>query len=150
MARRLPARLLASVAFGAALFASSLALAAPVTTHATSVSADVDRDGDLDVIALIDRALTLWINDGAGHLTSQPAAHPSSGGQGWTSSWVSGDIDADCDDGVPDDAPCAEAHAYECQSPLRTVEGVDTARDSSMPASVSLTGRPTRGPPSLS
>jgi hypothetical protein len=40
------------------------------------VAADVDRDGDLDVLASTDRELIVWMNDGAGRLTPQPpAAH---------------------------------------------------------------------------
>src|SRR5438046_2239291 len=38
------------------------------------VAADIDRDGDLDVVAATDRTLMFWVNDGAGHLTSQPPA----------------------------------------------------------------------------
>src|SRR5881394_355264 len=40
------------------------------------VAADIDRDGDIDVIATTGRRLTIWVNDGNGHLTSQ---RPSSG-----------------------------------------------------------------------
>jgi len=32
------------------------------------VAADVDHDGDLDVLASTDRSVTLWVNDGHGHL----------------------------------------------------------------------------------
>lgn len=35
------------------------------------VAADVDRDGDQDVIGAGERGLVVWLNDGAGHLTSQ-------------------------------------------------------------------------------
>src|SRR3954471_4856853 len=40
------------------------------------VAADIDRDGDIDVIATTDRTFTVWVNDGTGHLTSQ---RPSQG-----------------------------------------------------------------------
>jgi hypothetical protein len=39
------------------------------------VAADVDRDGDLDVLASTDRAVTLWVNDGHGHLTAHRLPH---------------------------------------------------------------------------
>ena len=40
------------------------------------VAADVDRDGDLDVLASTDRELLVWVNDGDGWLTSQaPPGH---------------------------------------------------------------------------
>jgi len=32
------------------------------------VTADIDRDGDLDVLASTGRTVTVWVNDGAGHL----------------------------------------------------------------------------------
>lgn len=39
------------------------------------VAADIDRDGDVDVVAATDRDLVVWVNDGAGRLTSRPPAH---------------------------------------------------------------------------
>jgi FG-GAP-like repeat len=35
------------------------------------VAADIDRDGDLDVVAATDRGFLVWVNDGNGRLTSQ-------------------------------------------------------------------------------
>ena len=35
------------------------------------VATDIDRDGDIDVVATTDRSFTVWVNDGAGHLTAQ-------------------------------------------------------------------------------
>lgn len=40
------------------------------------VATDIDRDGDLDIVATTDQSFTVWLNDGTGHLTSQ---RPSSG-----------------------------------------------------------------------
>jgi len=42
------------------------------------VAADIDRDGDVDVVAATDRGFMVWVNDGRGHLTSLPPAHRSS------------------------------------------------------------------------
>lgn len=36
------------------------------------IAADIDRDGDLDLVAATDRGFIVWVNDGAGHLTSAP------------------------------------------------------------------------------
>src|SRR5262245_19825997 len=36
------------------------------------VVADIDRDGDADVLAATDRDLLVWVNDGAGRLISKP------------------------------------------------------------------------------
>jgi hypothetical protein len=38
------------------------------------VVADIDRDGDPDVLAATDRDLFVWLNDGSGRLISQPPA----------------------------------------------------------------------------
>src|SRR5437588_12025331 len=36
------------------------------------VAADIDRDGDIDVVGATDGGFIVWVNDGNGHLTSQP------------------------------------------------------------------------------
>jgi hypothetical protein len=49
------------------------------------VATDIDRDGDIDVLATTDRSFTVWINDGAGHLTSsRTASGPSIERQPWS------------------------------------------------------------------
>jgi len=37
------------------------------------VVADIDLDGDVDVVAATDDQLSVWLNDGTGRLTSQPS-----------------------------------------------------------------------------
>jgi hypothetical protein len=39
------------------------------------VTADIDRDGDLDVLASTGRTVTVWVNDGAGHLRAHRLPH---------------------------------------------------------------------------
>lgn len=39
------------------------------------VAADIDRDGDLDIVASTDRGFMVWVNDGAGRLTKQSPQH---------------------------------------------------------------------------
>src|SRR5262249_23689905 len=52
------------------------------------VAADVDRDGDLDVLASTDRSLTVWVNDGAGHLSAHRLPHrPSMTSRGPGDTW---------------------------------------------------------------
>jgi hypothetical protein len=41
------------------------------------IATDIDRDGDIDVVATTDRTFTVWLNDGTGHLTSQRPSHGS-------------------------------------------------------------------------
>lgn len=52
------------------------------------VAADVDQDGDIDVLASTDRGVTVWVNDGAGHLRAHrlphhPAMTNSASGNTW-------------------------------------------------------------------
>jgi hypothetical protein len=52
------------------------------------VAADIDRDGDIDVVATTDKTFTVWVNDGAGHLTAQrPAGGPAIDGRAPTTAW---------------------------------------------------------------
>jgi hypothetical protein len=52
------------------------------------VAADVDRDGDLDVLASTDRTITVWVNDGAGHLRAHRLPHaPAMEFRGPGNSW---------------------------------------------------------------
>jgi len=39
------------------------------------VTADIDRDGDLDVLAATDGGFMVWVNDGHGRFTSQAPSH---------------------------------------------------------------------------
>jgi hypothetical protein len=40
-----------------------------------ALTADIDRDGDLDVVASTDRGFLVWVNDGNGRLTSAKPEH---------------------------------------------------------------------------
>lgn len=52
------------------------------------VAADIDRDGDLDVLASTDREFLVWVNDGAGRLTSQaPKPRPAIDGHPAPDTW---------------------------------------------------------------
>jgi hypothetical protein len=52
------------------------------------VATDIDRDGDIDVVATTDDSFTVWVNDGDGHLTAQPAPQgPALEGRAPTSTW---------------------------------------------------------------
>ena len=48
-----------------------LAALSPNTRFITAVDGDVDRDGDLDVIATTATSVVLWLNDNDGHFTSR-------------------------------------------------------------------------------
>jgi hypothetical protein len=52
------------------------------------VAADIDRDGDVDVVAATDRGFFVWVNDGAGSLRSETAKHrPVIEGRAPTDTW---------------------------------------------------------------
>jgi hypothetical protein len=42
-----------------------------------AIAADVDHDGDLDIVAVTNEGLALWINDGAGHFARRQVAASS-------------------------------------------------------------------------
>lgn len=79
------------------------------------VTADIDRDGDLDIVAATDRGFLVWVNDGRGRLTSQ-TPNPKSGLDGGApaDTW-SGDSTRHAET-IQNDAPStrltsADAHA---------------------------------------
>ncbi len=79
------------------------------------VTADIDRDGDLDVVAATDRGFLVWVNDGSGRLTSQtPDPKPGLDGGSPDDTWSGGR--ARHDDTIQNDSPAprlptAYAHA---------------------------------------
>ena len=80
------------------------------------VAADVDRDGDVDVVAATDRGFIVWLNDGAGHLTSQPPAQrPSVDGSASGASWHG--RDAHVDDPLQNDLPSTPLPGFYTHAP---------------------------------
>jgi hypothetical protein len=60
------------------------------------VAADVDRDGDIDVITASDGVVVFWVNDGQGFLSSSEASgRPSLDGGTPASVWDRGERDVD-------------------------------------------------------
>jgi len=52
------------------------------------IAADIDRDGDQDVIGAVGPGVVVWLNDGAGHLTSQvPSESTGVDGRAPASAW---------------------------------------------------------------
>jgi hypothetical protein len=80
------------------------------------VAADIDRDGDTDVLATTDHTFTVWLNDGAGHLTSQrPAQDPAIDGRPPATTWRE---DADrTDPSTRDDVPTASIRLERAHAP---------------------------------
>jgi hypothetical protein len=68
------------------------------------VTADIDRDGDLDVLATTDYGFTVWLNDGSGRLTWQaPSPSPTLDGRSPATTWR--DHDRRRDESLQDDVP---------------------------------------------
>jgi hypothetical protein len=80
------------------------------------VTADADRDGDIDVITASDGVVVFWVNDGQGNLSSSQASTGSSsieGGEparGWDGGERDGDVASVQDD--PPSVPLTGAYAH--------------------------------------
>ena len=90
------------------------------------IATDIDRDGDIDVVATTDHTFTVWVNDGAGHLTSQRQPRgPAIDGRAPATTWRERDerTDPSTNDGAS--APSiviARAHAP--PDPARVTDGL--------------------------
>jgi hypothetical protein len=75
-------------------------------------AADIDRDGDLDVVAATDRGFLVWVNDGSGRLTSQsPREKSGLDGHAPADTWSGGQSPRG--DTIQNDAPSPRlANAY--------------------------------------
>ncbi len=147
----------------ALLFAMSLALTTPgrvptnvampqsaLTATLTSiVVADIDRDGDVDVVATDDALhLFVWINDGAGHLTQQRPAPPGSRSVDARGADIGGRAPRS-DASVPTDPPAFDAHVGStADAPLAWTRVTRFGADGHVD-SVGATER-LRGPPAAS
>ncbi len=80
------------------------------------VAADIDRDGDLDIVATTDRGFMVWVNDGAGRLTSQSPRHaPVVEGGAPADTWHRGHSHRDLT--VQNDAPAPRIAARYAHAP---------------------------------
>jgi FG-GAP-like repeat len=112
----------------------------------TVVATDIDRDGDLDIVATTDRSFTVWLNDGMGHLTSQPPSHaPAIDGRAPAATWrESGDrSDPTTDDGGPS-IPLLVARAH---APPAMASDDAAALDFSTGLAARFRVSPSRAPP---
>jgi hypothetical protein len=112
------------------------------------VAADVDRDGDIDVITTSDGVVVFWVNDGQGFLSSSEASsRPSLDGGAPAPVWDRGERDVDVasaqDDpqsvrltGVYPHAPppLAARRPLATDSALRVLETVDLSAPRAPPA----------------
>jgi len=79
-------------------------------------AADIDRDGDLDVVASTDRGFLVWVNDGNGRLTSQtPQSKTGLDGRSPGDTW-SGGRSRD-DETIQNDVPSTRLAATYAHAP---------------------------------
>jgi hypothetical protein len=111
------------------------------------VAADVDRDGDLDVLASTDRELLVWVNDGAGRLTQRPPTEhkPAITGDAPGDTWRTDD-GADHDT-IQNDAPSLRFVAGGWHTPPRRVSTAASPRVHARAFCVSLGTLVPRAPP---
>jgi hypothetical protein len=110
------------------------------------VAADVDRDGDLDVVAATDRGFMVWLNDGAGHLTRQPPAHgPAVDGRATGPAWR--DRAAPLDEPFQDDVPSVPLPGTYTHAPPAFVPALRCSDDGVRRSQTGLGCRTPRAPP---
>jgi len=98
----LPASAVSAHASDASAFARVVAARYQIDARHVA-TADIDRDGDLDVIVSTDRGFLVWVNDGAGRFTSEAPAHrPMVSGHAPEDTWS--DADSSHDETIPSNA----------------------------------------------
>lgn len=110
------------------------------------VAADIDRDGDIDVLATTDHTFTVWLNDGAGHLTSQrPSQSPAIEGRAPATTWR--EHEDRSDPSTKDDAPTAPVLFARAHAPPVFVGGNAASVDTSAKLAFRLRSSAPRAPP---
>ena len=81
------------------------------------VASDIDRDGDVDIVAASSRTLMIWLNDGVGHLEQQQGPHhvPVVAGQPADGTW--NHRDEQRDDSLQDGAPSLSIFSIRAHDP---------------------------------
>ena len=113
------------------------------------VAADIDRDGDLDVLGSTDRELLVWVNDGAGRLTSHPLAghKPQLSADSPGHTW--GQDDGSDRGTIQDDAPSPRAVITRWQAPPLDVSRASLSLAIARPSNVLVSLLAARAPPLL-
>jgi FG-GAP-like repeat len=111
------------------------------------VAADIDRDGDLDIVAATGHSFLVWVNDGDGRLTSQSPRHdPIAGGTAPAGAWQDG-LAADTDT-IQDDAPSQPVLTAHAHAPPAAAERHTAPTHSAFAAPAVGSTRVPRAPPS--
>jgi hypothetical protein len=110
------------------------------------VATDIDRDGDLDFIAATDAGLVVWLNDGAGRLTSStPTRAPLGAGGSSDTSWQ--DHDERLDLSIQNASPTVPLPTAFAHAPPTGASITRPAPTASLRLQISLGCRSPRAPP---
>jgi hypothetical protein len=138
----------ASWAADARSFARQISTLYHLDTHHI-ITADIDRDGDLDVVAATDHGFMVWVNDGAGRFTSQaPQQRPLVDGHPSGDSW-SGDESRD-NETIQSSTPSMPPAGEYGHAPPRTSSRSAVPVDGGSRNDISRGCRTPRAPPALS
>jgi hypothetical protein len=172
--RRLVAALTLLIAFGAARLsaaapaAASASIAARIDGHVADAfdldafartiatrdhirfrhiaAADIDCDGDLDVVASTELGIVVWVNDGAGHLTAQPPAlAPSIDSHPGRTAWRG--TERELDQPIQSTVPSVPAPHVYAHAPPPAIAERSAAGDVRPPTDGVLGSRSSRAPP---
>jgi len=129
----------------AATFARAVALRYHVVLNRV-VAADIDRDGDLDVLSTTDRGFLVWVNDGTGQLTSQPPKHrPFIDGAATPDSWNGGrPLD---DQTIQSDVPSLRLPSEGAHAPPASIRQTTGVSDVTPSSAAPYTRSAPRAPP---
>jgi hypothetical protein len=112
------------------------------------IAADIDRDGDLDILAATDRGFVVWLNDGAGRLTSQSAKHkPAVDGRSPGDTWR--EDDARDGETVQDDVPSPRVASEYAHAPPLSVRQLAPCSQFTLHSDPAYGTRVPRAPPSV-
>jgi hypothetical protein len=127
-----------------ASFSHTLASRYDVVVH-RAVTADIDRDGDLDVLTASDHGFDVWVNDGQGRLTSQPQPHAPANAGAPGDTWR--DTDAHHDPPVQTHLSSVKAPANRSHAPPTSDARRLSALDRSVDSTAACGIRVPRAPP---
>lgn len=112
------------------------------------IAADIDRDGDIDVIGADRPGLVVWLNDGDGHLTSQAGwAPPARGVERLAGDGLIRRQSSIEDDPLQNDSPSALALPSCARDRLEPARPSLAGRDAPVPVGDSRSGSSPRAPP---
>jgi hypothetical protein len=112
------------------------------------VTADIDRDGDLDVLSTTERGFFVWVNDGTGRLTSQTPKHrPYIDGTAPPDTWNgAGPRDEET---IQSEVPSSKLPSERAHAPPALTRQTAVSPDSSLDSAAPRTCSAPRAPPTL-